>query len=85
MRNLTTVLSEPTKSVTTSSIFLDIEQSQHSTILGLLAIDEGTLEDISFESGDSIDSTRSSLEVLEKNGFVGKKQIKDKIIYYYVT
>ena len=79
------ILSEPTKSVTTSSIFMDIGQPQHSTILGLLSIDEGTLDEISAESGDSIEKTKSNLEALENSGFVGKKMIDSKIVFYYVT
>ena len=79
------VITKPRKELTVSSIFLEIDKNIHATVLTLLEIDQGSIENISYESGNLMSKTKSDIKELEEQGFVGKKIIDGVVSYYLST
>ncbi|PWI46767.1 hypothetical protein CEE45_15170 [Candidatus Heimdallarchaeota archaeon B3_Heim] len=73
---------KPTKRFSVGGIF-DLSSELQSTALALIALEEGTLEAISEESGNSQLETVNSLNILQKMGYIGRKKKEGKQIFFY--
>ena len=76
------VITKPRKKLTISSIFMEIDKNLHATVLALLGIEQGSIENISYESGKLMTKTKSEIKELEGQGFVGKIIIDNDVLYY---
>ncbi len=73
---------KPTKRFSVGNIF-DLPSDLQTTALALITIEEGTLEEISKESGESKDRTEESLNSLQKMGYIGRKAKNGKQVFFY--
>ncbi|MHA1976787.1 MAG: hypothetical protein ACW98I_07820 [Candidatus Hodarchaeales archaeon] len=73
---------KPTKRFSVAGIF-DLSSDLQATALALITLEEGTLEELSKESGESLAETENSLRTLQKMGFIGRKAREGKQIYFY--
>jgi hypothetical protein len=72
----------PTKRFSVGGIF-DLSTDLQATALALITLEEGTLEEISKESGNNSLQTEEALNSLQKMGFIGSKTKEGKRIYFY--
>lgn len=72
---------DPLKKFTTADIF-GLPHELHATALALLTLIEGTIAEISEESGEEKDKTHVNLETLQEMGYIGKKESKGEAIYF---
>ncbi|MFX0114535.1 MAG: MarR family transcriptional regulator [Candidatus Hodarchaeota archaeon] len=72
---------KPTQILSPKKIF-DLPHHLQGTALGVITLQEGTLEEITTESGLDLDRTRRDLNQLRGLGFVGVKLKGGKITYF---
>ncbi|MHA2108143.1 MAG: hypothetical protein ACW99R_10595 [Candidatus Hodarchaeales archaeon] len=72
----------PTKRFSVGGIF-DLSSDLQATALALITIEEGTLEEISEESGENQVQTEKSLDSLQKMGYIGRKAKDGKQVFFY--
>ncbi|MHA2365454.1 MAG: hypothetical protein ACXAC7_15970 [Candidatus Hodarchaeales archaeon] len=80
-KNSSVILIKPTKLLNTGDIF-GLPHHLHSTILALLSIEEGTIEEISQECESNSNETAKNLTSLQEMGFVGKKRTKGIVKFF---
>ncbi|MHA1945564.1 MAG: hypothetical protein ACXAC6_01055 [Candidatus Hodarchaeales archaeon] len=71
-----------TKRFSVGEIF-DLAIDLQATALALITLEEGTLEEISKESGESPIQTVNSLNELQKMGFIGRREKEGKQVFFY--
>lgn len=71
----------PTKKLSTGEIF-SLPHYLQATALAMVSLQEGTVEEIAQESGNTPDVTKKNLSDLNEQGFVGIKQKNDKTMYF---
>ena len=65
-----------------SSVIFDLPEQVQSTALAMITLIEGTIEDISTESGNTTQDTSMHISSLQKMGLIGKKFINNHILYF---
>ena len=73
---------KPTKRFSVGGIF-DLPSDLQAAALALIAIKEGTLEEITKESGENKMDTINSLNSLQKMGYIGRKVKDERQIFFY--
>ncbi|MHA2225427.1 MAG: hypothetical protein ACXAC8_09495 [Candidatus Hodarchaeales archaeon] len=72
---------KPTKKLGTGEIF-SLPHHLQSTALALVSIEEGCIEDIAKECGEDVIDIKRNLTVLQKEGFIGRKEKEGKTYYF---
>lgn len=72
---------KPTKTLNTGEIF-SLPHHLQQTALAMITLQDGLLEDIAKEAGESIESTNTHLTDLQNMGFIGLRKIENKTLYY---
>lgn len=71
----------PTKKFGTAEIF-DLPHKLHSTALAMLALQEGTIDEIAIECGLNKETTRENLFSLQELGYIGNRRNNGSILYF---
>jgi hypothetical protein len=71
-----------TKRLSVGGIF-DLSIDLKATALALITLEEGTLEEISKESGESPLQTVNFLNELQKMGYIGRREKEGKQVFFY--
>jgi hypothetical protein len=71
----------PTKKFSSGELY-QLSSSLQSTALAMIALKEGSLEEIASESEKSINDTVKNLEALQEMGLIGKKVTDDRTCYF---
>ena len=71
----------PAKKLSTGEIF-GLPHHLQATALAMVSLQEGTVEEIAKESGNTPDVTKKNLVALNERGLIGIKQKNDKTMYF---
>ena len=71
----------PIKKLTTAEIF-SLPTRIHATALAMISISEGTTRDIAIESRKNLETTKKNITYLQKQGFIGVRQVKGKKVHF---
>ncbi len=72
---------KPTKILTTDEIF-NLPHPLHSTALAIVAIQEGTIEEIATEAKLGVSKASDNIEDLASRGFIGTKKREEETTYF---
>ncbi|MHA2244681.1 MAG: hypothetical protein ACXADY_06895 [Candidatus Hodarchaeales archaeon] len=72
---------KPRKKLGTGEIFT-LPSNLQKTAIAMISLEEATIKDLMKESGENKDVIIKNLTVLQKMGFIGKKQGKRKTTYF---
>lgn len=72
---------KPSKVLNTKEVF-ELPSELKPVALAILTLGEGTLEEISKETELSLEDTKLLVQLLQKKGYLGKKEQNNKVLYF---
>ena len=71
----------PSKKLSTVEIF-QLPSHLQKTALAMISLEQGTIAEISKESGEKTHTVRKNIATLQKMGFIGKRKKKRSVTYF---